>query len=228
MDRRIIFSEGEYYHVYNRGVEKRDIFLNQTDNERFLRLLFLANGDRPFKYREIQDLPLSKVDRGEPLVAIGAYCLMTNHFHVLVKEIREGGLSRFMEKLTTGYSKYFNKKYDRVGPLFQSRFKAEHVGRDEYLKYLYAYIHLNPIKFISPEWKERGILDIGKAKKHLQSYRYSSYVDHSGIKRAEGLILLNKEFPEYFVEDHEFEDFVKDWLEYKVDEDESSRLPRQP
>ncbi len=225
MDRPIIFSEGEYYHVYNRGVEKRDIVLSQSDNERFLRLLFLANGDRPFKYKEIEDLPLSKVDRGEPLVAIGAYCLMTNHFHILVKEIQEGGLSRFMEKFTTGYSKYFNKKYDRVGPLFQSRFKAEHVNRDEYLKYLYAYIHLNPVKFIHPEWKEH--INPAQAKTHLESYRYSSYGDYSGIMREESLILSKEEFPDYFMEVREFEDFLNDWLENKHEAREL-RSPRQP
>ena len=102
----------------------------------------------------------------------------------------------FMEKLTTGYSMYFNKAQKRVGALFQGRFKAEHVDRDEYLKYLYAYIHLNPVKLIDPDWKKNGVKDASLVEKYLNEYTYSSYKDHLGISRDTSLILNNKEFPE--------------------------------
>ena len=88
---------------------------------------------------------------------------MPNHFHILVKEKIENGISKFMGKLTTGYSMYFNKRYDRTGSLFQGVFKSVHADSDEYLKYLFAYIHLNPIKLINPEWKENGIKDKNRA-----------------------------------------------------------------
>jgi putative transposase len=222
MERRFTFAEGEYYHVYNRGVEKRNIFNEDRDRERFLRLLFAANGDLPYKYEDIKNLPFLKIKRGEPLVAIGAFCLMPNHFHFLVKEIREKGLSKFMEKLTTGYSSYFNKKHDRVGPLFQGRFKAEHVDEDEYLKYLYSYIHLNPVKMFDAHWKEKGITDRVAAKKYLDNYRYSSYLEYTGVLREEGAILTSTEFPEYFLGSHEFEGFVDDWLAFKTEDGEES------
>jgi putative transposase len=219
MQRKIEFSDGEYYHVYNRGVEKRETFIDQRDYERFLRLLFLSNGTKSYVYRSVQGVPLNEIDRGEQLTAIGAYVLMPNHFHLLLKETSGGGISKFMEKLTTGYSMYFNKKNKRVGPLFQGPFKAQHVDRDEYLKYLLAYIHLNPVKLIDSGWKENGIKDRSAAKKYLAGYRYSSYPDYLGEKREEVAILARKEFPEYFTNERGFEDFIDDWLLMRAKEE---------
>ncbi|MDO8663899.1 MAG: transposase, partial [Candidatus Wildermuthbacteria bacterium] len=215
MQRKITFSVNEYYHLYNRGVEKRNIFIDKNDWARFHRLLYLANGTNPIRFHETDNLIFSSIDRGDPLVAVGAYVLMPNHFHILVKEITEKGLSKFMEKLNTGYSMYFNKKYERVGPLFQGRFKGEHVDTDEYLKYLYAYIHLNPIKLIEPNWKEIGIKDEKRALKYVSQYHYSSYEDYCGIKREEGAILSKDEFPLYFSKDHDFKLYINDWLTLK-------------
>jgi len=215
MERKITFSEGEYYHVYNRGIEKRNIFLDENDWLRFQKLLYVANGEKPLVFKTIQGVPLDKIDRGGCRVAIGAYCLMPNHFHILVKETTENGLSRFMEKLGTSYAMYFNKKYKRSGFLFQGTFKAEHVDNDEYLKYLYAYIHLNPVKLIDPGWKEKGIHNLGKAKKYLEEYRYSSYEDYAMGKRDESAILSPGEFPEYFEKRGDFTEFVEEWMRYK-------------
>jgi putative transposase len=214
MERKLDFSTDEYYHVYNRGVEKREIFLNDGDEERFIRLLYLANSTKPFVFRDVQNLPLSQIRRGDLRTSIGAYCLMPNHFHLLVRETQEGGISTFMEKLTTGYSMYFNKKYKRVGPLFQGRFKARHVNNDNYLKYLFAYIHLNPLKIIDADWKEKGITDPRKAKEYLNKYPYSSYDDFLGNRRPERVILNKVTFPEYFETVHDFEEYLEDWLTY--------------
>ena len=103
MERGHIISEGEYYHLYNRGVEKRNIFLTQEDRNRFKRLLYVANGTENFVFRDIEKKSLKDIDRGEPLVAIAAWVLMPNHFHILVKEITEDGTAMFMRKLCTGY-----------------------------------------------------------------------------------------------------------------------------
>jgi len=214
MERKFNFSLGEYYHIYNRGIEKREVFLDGGDRERFLRLLYVANGNKSFKYSDIKNLSYPKIIRGESRTAIGAYCLMSNHFHILAKETQEGGISAFMEKLMTGYSMYFNKKYSRVGPLFQGRFKAQHVGNDNYLKYLFAYIHLNPVKLIEPEWKEKGILNMKRTETHLNNYRFSSHADYKGIIREENAILTVNEFPEYFTKPREFGDFIEEWLSY--------------
>src|SRR3989338_8181275 len=133
MERKIEFSIGEYYHLYNRGVEKREIFRGIRDYERFHKLLFVSNSKNPIIFRDIEKMSFGNIERGESLVAVGAYCLMPNHFHILVKEITQGGLTSFMGKLATAYSMYFNKVHERIGPLFQSRFKAEHVDREESL-----------------------------------------------------------------------------------------------
>ena len=137
---------------------------------------------------------------------------MPNHFHLLLREKKEGGISMFMEKFLTAYSMYFNKKNGRTGKLFEGVFKAIHVDNDEYLKYLFSYIHLNPVKIIDPLWKESGISDKEKAKQYLGNYPYSSYFDYLGRARGENLILNKEAFPEYFENSKEFEQFIDDWL----------------
>lgn len=214
MERKHIISEGEYYHLYNRGVEKRNIFLTQEDRNRFKRLLYVANSTGSFIYRDIEKKELKNIDRGEPLVAIAAWVLMPNHFHILVKEITEGGTTMFMRKLCTGYSSYFNKRHDRVGPLFQGRYKSQHVSEDTHLKYLFAYIHLNPLKLIEPAWKGRGNINVTKAKKFISTYQHSSYLSYVDANREENIMLSRNEFPEYFSKKKEFEDFHADFLSF--------------
>jgi len=216
MKRKISFAPGEYYHIYNRGVEKRKIFLNRSYYKRFLLLLFLCNSSEPVDVRShfhkgpsFEDL--KEFERGNPLVEIGAYCLMPNHFHLLLKEINEGGITAFMKKLGTAYAMYFNKKEERKGTLFQGRFGAQWLNRDRYLKYMFAYIHLNPIKLVCPSWKEGKIDDINKIKKFLNSYIWSSYPSYS--KGSGRDLILNKEpFPEYFKNNVDFKKFINDWL----------------
>nr|MBP9757549.1 transposase [Candidatus Paceibacterota bacterium] len=214
MQRRIVISPGESYHLYNRGVEKRKIFVTKRDHERFLKLLFLANGTAPLKFDRVKGIPLSEINRGTPLVAIGAYVLMPNHFHLLVHEVREGGISMFMEKLTTAYASYFNKLNDRVGSLFQGTYKADHADTDEYLKYLYSYIHLNPVKLIESKWRDKGIADLKGVRAFLEQYRYSSYSDYLGNKREEGIIIDREPFPDYFSSTSDFNTEINDWLTY--------------
>jgi len=219
MERKFSFCENEYYHIYSRGVERRQIFLDNNDKERFLRLLFLSNSDRSFKYNDVKNISFNEYNRGELKTAIGAFCQMPNHFHILIRETKEGGISGFMEKLLTGYSMYFNKKYDRKGSLFESRFQATHVNTDHYLKYLFAYIHLNPVKLIDPEWKEKGITDQKATEEYLKKYRYSSFEDYTGIEREENLILDKEGFQEHFDSSNEFKDFITYWMTYKDDEE---------
>lgn len=214
MNRKIIFSEREYYHVYCRGVEKRIIFLDNKDRKRFQALLFLCNGTKPVVYRLVQGSTLYQTDVGERIVAIGAYELMPNHVHILIKEISENGITEFMRKINTAYSMYFNKKYERVGPLFQGTFAAEHVTRDEHLKYLFAYIHLNLIKLIEPQWKENGIKNLKRAQYHIEKYPFSSYASYCGKPCIADNILSKREFPDHFSQKHDFKDFINEWLEF--------------
>src|SRR3989338_2716458 len=156
--RKIQFAEDQFYHIYNRGVEKRNIFNKEWDYFRFL------TGLAEFNTTASVDLKLLLEDKyknwpstiikskiwkeGEGLVKIHAFCLMPNHYHLFVEQIREGGISAFMHKLAVGYSMYVNKKYERVGPLFQGPFKACLVDNETYLTHLLRYIHLNPVDLI--------------------------------------------------------------------------------
>lgn len=151
------------------------------------------------------------------MVEIVAYCLMPNHFHLLVREIEDNGISKFMQKVTTGYTMYFNRRNDRSGALFQGKFKATHVADDRYLRYLISYIHLNPVKLIEPKWKETGIHDREEAERYLEGYAPSSYLDYLGRQRSEGMILARKALPEYFSSGADFKSFVTEWLSYEAD-----------
>jgi putative transposase len=234
MSRIIIFSDGEYYHIYNRGVDKRLIFMDKGDYERFVKLLYLSNGSIKFnfyntyKYENHDSLELKDIDRGKRLVDIGAWCLMPNHFHLLIhiphceakphneddtKNLKNQ-LSIFMHKLLTGYSMYFNRKYNRKGRLFETTFMAKHLNTDQYLKYQYAYIHLNPIGIMDKGWKSKKILNKTKAKKFLSQYKYSSYLDYFGVKREEDIILNKSSFPDYFPKIVDFENMISEWINF--------------
>jgi len=214
MARTFSFAPDEFYHIYNRGTEKRNIFMSRSDQDRFLSLLYFANQNEPADLK-LQGSTLSKIIEkkiGTPLVEIVAYCLMPNHFHLLIREVEEGGISKFMQKVTTGYTMYFNKRHDRSGSLFQGRFKATHIADDRYLRYLISYIHLNPVKLIEPKWKETGIADKVRAEQYLETYAPSSYLDYLDKKRSENMILSREALPEYFSSGADFKTFVTEWL----------------
>lgn len=215
--RAISLAVGDFYHLYNRGVDKRTIYLDSYDYRRFVELMYLCNSSESVNMRDIHKNLSTAFDfeTGDPLVAVGAYCLMPNHFHILATPLVEGGLTTFMAKLGTGYSMYFNKKYERSGALFQGAFRSEHVSRDEYLKYLYAYIHLNPVKLIDKDWKEKGIKDAAKSFDFAASFQYSSLPDYLGSAREEKAIIDPRPFPEYFSAAGDVKTELFEWLNYE-------------
>ncbi len=196
--RKIIFmtkiAPNEIYHVYNRGVEKRNIFLNDQDRFRFIHNLFEFNDEAPaannyYKISKIQSYEVSlrkfKNKERQPrklLVEIMAFCLMPNHFHLMVRQKSGNGITEFMRKLGTGYTNYFNKKYERVGALFQGKFKSVLISENSHFIHLPYYIHFNPLDLIAPEWRNREIKDLNKAIQFLENYRWSSYPDYIGKK----------------------------------------------
>jgi putative transposase len=212
--RNFEFSENEFYHVYNRGTEKRKIFMGKGDYERFVYLLYTANSDTPVHLSNYQGYSLMEIPRGETIVDIGAWCLMPNHIHLLLREKQAGGISIFMKKLLTGYSMYFNTKNQRKGALFEGTYKAKHLDYDQYLKYEFTYVHLNPISIIDSGWKEKHIEDKKKAKEFLDIYKYSSYLDYSGGDRPEAKILNKEAFPEYFETSADFQEMVEEWVNF--------------
>lgn len=233
MARRIIpFVEGEFFHVYNRGNSKQLIFRDDADRDRFVKLLYLCNSKKDFKFRE--DIVRKNIDafdfeRGDPLVSIGAWTLMPNHFHLYltscshpveakIGDEEKSNVSVFMHKLTNSYSHYFNIKYKRTGGLFEERFKAAHIISDNQAKYLFSYIHLNPVKLIQKDWKEKGIRDIEEALEYLAGYMWSSYADFKGEKRVQNKVLNIEKFPEYFPNISDFDKEILDWITIKAAE----------
>ena len=140
---------------------------------------------------------------------------MPNHLHILIKQNSENGISKFMQKFLTAYSMYYNIKYERKGSLFEGKFKAEHMEEDIYLKYIFSYIHLNPVKLIYPDWKENGLSDKKSVLNFLNKYTYSSFLDYREINRVENKILNREEFPDYFPSIKHFEDEILDWINYR-------------
>jgi len=160
------------------------------------------------------------------LVSVCIWCLMPNHFHLILKETREGGITQFMQKLMTAYSMHFNKKYERSGPLFTTPFRSKHIKDDKYFQCLFGYVHLNPVKIIDSKWKEKGIKDIKKAKDFLRKYKYSSYLDFLGQDRPEKNILSLEDVPDYFSGVGGFKNFVGFWTENALlyaDENEENK-----
>jgi len=214
--RKVTFAPGEYYHLYNRGVDKRKIFTREADYERFVTLLYACNGTRGVDLdeqgKDIATLLEKQVDRGEPLIDICAYVLMPNHFHVMVREINEAGIGRFMHKFGVAYTSYFNKKYDRTGSLFQGTYKANHASKDPYCSYVISYIHLNPVKLVEPKWKKTGITNRALAEKFLSQYKYSSYLDYCGNNRTQTLILNKASLPTFYTSAGYFKKEIQIWL----------------
>ena len=140
------FVVGEYYHVYNRVTDKRNIFVDEKDLFRFWESLFDFNQTKPIgsMYEFSFKKKSGEVSRKtKPLVQFVAYCLNPNHFHFLMTPLQEKGIERFMQRLGNGYTKYFNNKHKRSGVLFQGKFKSKHVDSNEYLLHLSAYINGN-------------------------------------------------------------------------------------
>lgn len=198
------WAAGQIYHVYNRGVEKRTIFQDNSDYFRFLHDLFEFNDEQnvlPSNVRLAMAKPssasiaqLSKsleiespkvipvARRRKLLVEILAFCLMPNHFHFLLRPKTTDSVPLFMQKLGIGYTMYFNKKYERVGPLFQGSFKAIAIEKDIHFLHLPYYIHANPVDLVAPLWRENKVEDVDKIIDFLEQYRWSSYRDFLGEK----------------------------------------------
>jgi REP element-mobilizing transposase RayT len=149
--RKVIFATDEIYHIYNRGTDKRVIFEDEYDFQRFLQSLQEFNTLDPigsiyeqFFARNKEDSQLgNQVSKSGELVEIVSYCLNPNHFHLLLRQVSSNGISKFMHRLGLGYTKYFNNKRERSGVLFQGVFKAIHVDTNEYLLHLSVYVGLN-------------------------------------------------------------------------------------
>lgn len=189
-------ANGQYYHVFNRGVAKLPTFINPNDYKRFVEtVLYYQLADAKPRYSFYNSR--IQLDTKNKLVELIAYSLMPNHFHLLIKQNTDDGISNFVRKLCNSYTRYINIKHKRSGPLFQGRFKAIMVDSNEQLVHLSRYIHLNPL--------------VGYVTKNLESYPWSSYLEYiNGSKGfCEKDIILGQ-----FKSKEEYRDFILDQESY--------------
>lgn len=190
---------GEFYHLYNRGLEKQNIFNNKRDYSLFLQTLFYYQLENPKpKFSTYRRSKVFMPNPNKKIVDIICYCLMPNHFHLLVKQLKEHGVSEFMRKSINSYTKYRNLKYNRQGPLFQGVFKTVRVESDEQLIHLSRYIHLNPL--------------VSLLVNDLKVYEWSSY--HNYIGSSNNPALAKHEIINFFKSPEAYKQFVLDQVDY--------------
>ena len=151
--RGLVFANDEYYHIYNRGIDRRVTFTNKREYQRALQLLwFYQYAAIPIRYSRYNEVEaqlkttyLEQMKSSGKLVEIVAFSLMPNHFHLLIKQRQEQGIATYIANFVNAYTKYFNTKHQRTGALFQGIFKAVYVESEEQLVHLVRYIHLNPV-----------------------------------------------------------------------------------
>ena len=224
MLRDTALAAGETYHVYNRGAHKQAIFTSDSDYTRFSLLLYLSNAKESVhlsnllpKYQGRSSVEMFQSETSEKsLVDVLAYCLMPNHFHLVLQQKTDDGITKFMRKVATGYSMYFNTKYEHSGVLFQGRFKSSHIDSEAYHRYIFSYVHLNPIGLVEPAWEERGIRAPEKVRKFLRGYPHSSFYDYSVGKRPEMAILALDKAPDFLKEQDDLEEMLKDFRKNRL------------
>lgn len=227
------FVNGEIYHLVIRAIDDNQIFKDLDDHYRAIFSIYEFNNIKPVEIRERRKFraKIKKETNGDPisvdfrdkLVEVLVFCIMPNHLHLLVRQLKDEGITKFMAKLGIGYGGYFNRKYGRKGYVFQNRFLAIHIKNEEQLKTVFVYIHTNPISLIEPKWKELGIKNPQECIKNLENYKWSSYSDYLGKKnfpsvsdRGFMLKLIGGEIS--------CKEFVESWVRYKSNIKEFPRI----
>ncbi|MBU3964574.1 transposase [Patescibacteria group bacterium] len=192
--RKTELINGEFYHIIERGNDRRKIFLDNEDRLRFVNSLLVFNDTAPSPWQSRafwkKQKELLKMDYKpkNPLVEIHAFALMDNHFHILVRQLTENGITNYTRKLG-GYAYYFNKKHKRTGSLFEGRFRAKLIQTEVQLRNNFVYIKTNPVEMVEPEWKSWKVVDSKQATDFLEKdYRWSSYWDYLGKNNFSSLV----------------------------------------
>ncbi len=220
--RKTNFVPGEYYHIYDRTILNTPEFKDYKNAHRLTRSFLLANStvsSEVFQFlRNHENVSTEKIletlKQGEKLVDILCYSVMPDHYHLLLKERKESGISNFIRKCNISIAKYINIKNNRLGPIFESRFKAKHIDSNEYLLHLSLYIHLNPLDiFIGKEWRKHALKDWFSAKKKLFHYPWSSIKAFLDNNYQDPIISGTKIILGQFKNKKDYEAFLRDWSE---------------
>ncbi len=192
MLRKDNFQTGFLYHIYNRGTDKKICFADNADYKRFLHSLEKFN-----KFERVHNTSRvigQQTDNQEisPLINLHEYCLMPNHYHLVIEQLEDNGISKFLQKVMTGYTMYFNKRYERTGVVFQGRTKSKLIDNEEYRMWLKDYLAFNPLDLCDPNWKEKGIRNEKDALMFLKNYEWRSDYDFSS-KDVSGFLKDAKE-----------------------------------
>ena len=219
------FANNEIYHVILRGLDDNLIFKDLNDYYRGIFSIYEFNNSKPVEIRrrrqerrkekKIDGDPLSVIiDPREKFVDILCFCFMPNHIHLLLRQLKDSGITKFMRKVGAGYGRYFNKKYERRGYVFQNRFRCIYIKDDDQLKIIFNYIHANPISLIEPGWKEKGIKSKNGAINFLEDYKWSSFVDYIGENNFPSV--TERGFMLEFLDGYKgCKKSLEDWIEYK-------------
>jgi putative transposase len=194
--RKVQLVNDEIYHVVVRGAGDMEIFKDEHDYYRGIFSLYEFNNSSGVTIRDRRATRLKnkKIDRRmssgdrNMLVEVMAFCFMPNHIHLLLRQINDEGITKFMRKFGTGYSHYFNKKHNKMGHLFQGRFKPVIIEDDRQLEVVFTYIHTNPVSLIEPKWKEKGIKDAERAYEFLENFKWHSFPDYLGKQNFPSVI----------------------------------------
>jgi putative transposase len=203
----------DFYHCLNRGTDKRQVAMDDRDRRRFVLSLYEMNDARPVENTargKVFDLG-GRTDDRVRLVDVHAWCLMGNHYHLLLSDSVEGGISTFLMKLNVGYTKYFNARYKRSGVLFQGKTKRVPVVSDRQFLYILPYIHLNPLDFMKggKEWRTQCVVRPSGALKWVTEYRWSSYKNYAGDTEYAEILKGSELFADRNAHMHEMERFLK-------------------
>lgn len=193
-----VFRDKKFYHLQNEGIERRIIFSSKEDFDRFEAYLYLLNAVESQRAANFfvggREGEIFTSARGENLVAIGAYSFLPQEFHLLVTPHVENGIGKFMQKLQTAYTMYFNKKYQRSGRLFHSAYRSGQLESDERLKQVFGFIHLNPARLFDVRWDESSGSDLMLHARRAIEYRYSSAGEYQSGKH---IITEPAGYPQY-------------------------------
>ncbi len=222
------FVNGEIYHVVTRRLEGQLLFRDIDDYYRGIFSIYEFNTVDPVEIAQRRKIriqtkkaqaagdPLSLIDSRDKLVDVFLFCLMPNHIHLLLRQLKEGGITTFMNKFGAGYPAYFKQKYDikSKGYFFQGRFVSVRVKTNDQLKTVFVYVHANPLSLIESNWKEKGIRNPEKAIKFLENYKWSSYPDYIGKKNFPSV--TEREFMlKVMGGEQGCKEFVENWIKHK-------------